>query len=157
IVAYQRALARAVGSHSAGLLLSQLWYWSERLPAERDGWFWKTQDEIEEETVMTRWEQETARRKLRELGLLEEAKRGVPAKLWFRINRTAVVRLLHDKAASQDVEKPHARMREDRNQGGGESSGKHAESRQPKTKNTPKSTQENTAAAPPAPARQPVK
>ena len=89
VVAYQRALARAVGSHSAGLLLSQFWYWSEKLPEERDGWFYKTQDEIYDETVMTRWEQETARRKLRELGILEEAKRGVPAKLWFRIEEEA--------------------------------------------------------------------
>ena len=72
IVAYQRGLARAVGDHSAGLLLSQFWYWAERQPEERDGWFFMTQEQIYDETVLTRREQETARRKLRDLGVLEK-------------------------------------------------------------------------------------
>ncbi|MBB6053970.1 hypothetical protein [Armatimonas rosea] len=50
--------------------------------------------EIEQETVMGRREQDTARKKLRDLGLLEEKRMGQPAKLWFRLNRKAVVELL---------------------------------------------------------------
>ncbi|WP_395146379.1 hypothetical protein [Armatimonas sp.] len=94
VVAYQRGLARAVGCHSAGLLLSQFWYWTQRLPEGRDGWFHKTMPEIEYETVMGRREQDTARKRLRDLGLLEEKRMGQPAKLWFKLNRSAVVELL---------------------------------------------------------------
>lgn len=131
IVAYQRGLARAVGDHSAGLLLSQFWYWAERQPEVRDGWFYMTQDQIQEETVMTRREQETARRKLRDLGLLEEKKEGLPAKLWYRVNRQAVVSLLRETAlqsrkasiedrpadrTTKDGGKRHTRMAESANQ-----------------------------------------
>ncbi len=98
VVAYQRGLARAIGCHSAGLLLSQFWYWTQRLPEGRDGWFHKTMPEIEQETVMGRREQDSARKKLRDLGLLEERKQGQPAKLWFRLNRRGVVELLRQDA-----------------------------------------------------------
>ena len=83
-----------MGHALAGLLFSQLWYWSGRQPDDRDGWFYMTQAQIFEETAITRREQETCRRKLRHLGILEEALRGHPAQLWYRINVTAVVDLL---------------------------------------------------------------
>src|SRR5687768_2800457 len=87
IVAYQVALAHAVGSATAGLLLSQLWYWSRHTTErDRDGWFYKTMDEIHAETALTRSEQMTARKKLVERGLLEEKRVGLPARMWFRVN-----------------------------------------------------------------------
>ena len=113
VVAYQRGLARAVGDHSAGLLLSQFWYWAERQPEERDGWFFMTQEQIHEETVMTRREQETARRKLRDMGLLEEKKEGLPAKLWYRVNRQAVVSLLREHALQSRNHRSEARTTKD--------------------------------------------
>jgi hypothetical protein len=173
VVAYQRGLARAVGDAAAGLLLSQFWYRSKRLPGERDGWFFKTQSEIYEETVLTRREQETARRTLRDLGVLEENKRGVPSKLWFRINRAAVKRLLQAQAgsrtngsdgngpcgggqigreqddANQDGGKRHSRMAESAIQVCAERSHKPVRSRPANTKTTPDTTTEITAAAPP--------
>ena len=38
VVAYQRAIAHAVGDALAGLFFSQLWYWAGRQPDDRDGW-----------------------------------------------------------------------------------------------------------------------
>lgn len=99
-VVFLRAVAHAVGSHSAGLLLSQFWSWTTTMPKERDGWFWKTQQEIYAECVMTRREQETAGRRLVELGLIEEDRRGIPAKLWFRVDVDAVLALLELAALS---------------------------------------------------------
>ncbi len=96
IVAYQVVLAHAVGSATAGLLLSQLWYWSKHLPDQRGGWFFKTMDDIEAETALTRSEQMTARKKLVELGVLQEERRGLPARMWFRIDVAAIARLLTD-------------------------------------------------------------
>src|SRR4051812_5666225 len=82
-IAYHPVLARALGSATAGIFLSQLLYW---LPRSNDpaGWVWKTQPEIAAETALTRSEQETARRILRAAGVLEEKRAGVPARLYFR-------------------------------------------------------------------------
>ncbi|MES2461137.1 MAG: hypothetical protein V4671_11185, partial [Armatimonadota bacterium] len=98
-IAYKASLAHAVGSSLAGLLLSQFWYWTNHLGAEgeeRDGWFFKGRDEIFEETALTRYEQEGARKRLIQLGVLEEERRGVPARLWFRLNKDRLYELLHE-------------------------------------------------------------
>lgn len=92
-VAYHPVVAKAVGSVTAGILLSQLLYWTPR-GGDPDGWIWKTQDQIYEETGLGRREQETARRYLVAAGVLEEKRAGVPAKLFFRIDVTALTVLI---------------------------------------------------------------
>ena len=52
-----------------------------------------------QETGLSRWEQETARRALRRAGLLEERRLGMPAKLWFRVCADV---LMHALQASVD-------------------------------------------------------
>lgn len=77
-------------------MLSQALYWTPRAK-DPDGWFWKTQDEWFEETMLSRKEQETARRRLKELGngsVWHEQLRGVPAKLFYRIDLDALEALL---------------------------------------------------------------
>ena len=54
-----------------------------------------------QETGLTRWEQETARRALRQAGLLEEWRVGMPAKLWFRVCPDAILRALQASVAHQ--------------------------------------------------------
>jgi hypothetical protein len=61
-------------------------YACEDQPKDHDGWFVRTQAEWERDTGLTRREQETARRLLRERGLLEERRVGMPAVLWYRVN-----------------------------------------------------------------------
>jgi hypothetical protein len=65
--------------------LEQLLYWRRRSkdPAK---WVYKTQKDLEEETVLSRTEQATARRKLRERGILREKLAGVPATLHFQLD-----------------------------------------------------------------------
>jgi len=92
-IAYHASLARALGSVTAGVLLSQFLYWQPR-SRDPDGWFWKTQVEIADETALSRTETETARKVLVRAGVLEEKRRGVPAKMHFRVNLTKVVELL---------------------------------------------------------------
>ena len=84
-VLYYPSLGRMLGSTTAGLMLCQLIYWSRRTKDE-DGWIWKTQDNFNEELSLSRREQETARRVLRKSGLVDEQKRGVPARLFYRVN-----------------------------------------------------------------------
>ncbi len=87
-VAFHPMLARLCGSVTAGLMLSQALYWTdvqERTKPEAGGWFYKKQNEWTDETCLTRTEQQTARKKLIELGFLEEERRDLPAKMYFRV------------------------------------------------------------------------
>lgn len=85
-IAFNPAFKKITGSTVAALMLSQAWYWAKRTNDEK-GWFFKTQAEWEEETGLTRSEQETARKILRGLGILEDELRGIPATLYYRVNR----------------------------------------------------------------------
>ena len=134
-VAYHRAFADISGKVSAGLMLSQAWYWTPRTKKE-DGWFYKTRNEWREETGMTRTEQETARKRLVKLGLLEEKLAGMPAKLHFRVNRERLISLL--------VENPPTRRRKTCQQDGTEPANMSAEKPPAITESTAESKTETT-------------
>jgi hypothetical protein len=84
-IAYHPMLARAVGSVTGGIFLSQLLYWTPR-GHDPDGWIRKTQEEITAETALTRREQETARRDCERAGILTWTLRGIPARLHYRVD-----------------------------------------------------------------------
>jgi hypothetical protein len=109
-IAFQPVFARVCGSINAGLMLSQAYYWTPRTSDPR-GWFYKTQSEWKEETYLTRYEQETARRILKAKGFLQEHLRGNPAQLFYRVDFEALVR-----AISQLAENQQSRLRESRKQ-----------------------------------------
>jgi hypothetical protein len=92
-IAFQRSFKRITGSTPAALFLSQAWYWSKRT-SDADGWFYKSGEEWEEETGLTRSERETARKICKALGIVEEKLKGVPATLFYRVNRAAIYELL---------------------------------------------------------------
>src|ERR1700674_3255260 len=75
-VSFHRCLVPITGSVTAALLLSQAICTAQEVDPTLNGWFGKSQDEWEEETGLTRCEQETARRVLREAGFLEERRVG---------------------------------------------------------------------------------
>ena len=85
-IVFHRSYVPIAGGITAALFLSYAGYACEDLPQEHDGWFTRTQAEWERDTGLTRREQETARRLLRERGLLEERRVGMPAVLWYRVN-----------------------------------------------------------------------
>jgi len=87
-VAFKPLMARMTKSVTAGLMLSQAYYWSQRTK-DPNGWFYKTQEEWEKETCLTRYEQEGARKILREKSFWEEKRCGIPAQLHYRINLSA--------------------------------------------------------------------
>lgn len=84
-IAFQRAFATIGGCALSGLMLSQAYYWATTLKNE-NGWFYKTAIEWEDETALTSSQQRTARKKLRDVGVLEEVAQGLPRKLYFRLN-----------------------------------------------------------------------
>lgn len=99
-IAYHRCFVTLTGSVTAAVLLSQAVYWSKRTGAGNHGWFWKTSSDWEEETGLTRREQDTARGILRGLGFWEEEKRGIPARLWFRLDLEQLEQLLTSEKTS---------------------------------------------------------
>ena len=99
-IAYHRVFRKITGSTVAAIFLSQAWYWSQKIDADRDGWFYKTQADWEEETGLSRREQETARKVLRDAGILLEDRRGVPALLWFCIDQERVEGLIQDVSSA---------------------------------------------------------
>ena len=118
-IAFQRAFVDLGIGITGALLLSQAVYWANRTDDE-DGWFYKTQDEWQSETGLTRTEQETARRRLIALGVMSEERRGIPARLFFRLNEEVLVSQLTlavgcnldcGKAAINSEEKPPASKR----------------------------------------------
>jgi hypothetical protein len=62
-IAFQRPFVELTGSVTAALFLSQAYYWSSRTTLQ-DGWFYKTREEWEEETGLTRYELETSTNKV---------------------------------------------------------------------------------------------
>ncbi len=81
-VAYYPKLAKITGSILANLFLCQMYYWQGK-QEDPTGWIYKTQAQIEAETGLSRTEQETARRLLRQRGLIKERYSGLPRKLDF--------------------------------------------------------------------------
>ena len=119
-IAFQRSFVRLGVGITGALLLSQIVYWQNRMEGQ---WFYKTQADLEEETGLTRYEQEGARKKLVSCGVLEEAKRGIPAKLYFRVNQVRLEALLLGKVQQAGMGKTH-------NQGCGNSANSDVENQQ---------------------------
>lgn len=86
-IAFHKSLAVISGSIKAGLFLSQAIYWSRKKP---DGWFYKTQVDWEEETMLTRREQDSSRDALKKRGFISEQRKGIPAKMFFKVNFEAI-------------------------------------------------------------------
>ena len=89
-VTFHRAFVDLGGSINAALMLSNAIYWTHRLPPERDGWFYKTKEEWEAETGLTREQQDKARGQLVERGLIETKRAKISVDdcvtaLWFRV------------------------------------------------------------------------
>lgn len=119
-IAFQRSFVRLGAGITGALLLSQIVYWQNRMEGQ---WFYKTQLDLEEETGLTRYEQEGARKKLVSCGVLEESKRGIPAKLYFRVNAERLEEILMSENQQAGIGKTN-------NQGCGISPNSDAENQQ---------------------------
>jgi len=138
-IAFHRPFVQITGSINSALMLSQALYWSHRTP-DKNGWFYKTRDEWEEETALTRTEQENARRLLRETGFWKEELRGVPAKMHYRIDFEML-------AAYMDGNLPTGRKENRPSSGKETGSTRRRETRQHITETTTETTSESTTSS----------
>lgn len=99
-VAYYPILAHILGDIKCAILLTVL-------ANESGEAVYKTQNELYYETGLSRREQETARRKLRGLGILKEEYKPLEHRLYYRINwkqLQAIIRLyINEVEEVQDV------------------------------------------------------
>ncbi|MBN8764221.1 MAG: hypothetical protein J0J02_02990, partial [Thiobacillus sp.] len=88
-VAYYPSLAELTGSPKAALMLGHAMFMTrvvlDKQP-NRGGWFWKTSKEWKQVAGLSVREIETSRKVLLKDGILQESRRGMPAKLWFRVD-----------------------------------------------------------------------
>ena len=101
-IAYYPILARSLKSVTGAIFLSQLLYWTPRTK-NPDGWVYKTRADIHDETALTRDEQETARKALLRVRVIEEKRRGVPATMHYRVNMPRLRELLMGIVAQPPV------------------------------------------------------
>lgn len=101
-IAFHRLLVDLTHSVKAALLLSQALYWTRhgRQTPSGGGWFFKTTTHWQVETGLSAREQARAREKLAQLGVLEDQRMGMPARLHFRVCLDALAaRLGHPPGA----------------------------------------------------------
>lgn len=100
-ITYYPSLTPICGGYKAAAMLSVALAWTRNWlnkHPEREGWFWKTRTEWQHETGLSRCEQENARKALAARGLLHETRRGMPARMHFRIDLDRLGQLLAQSA-----------------------------------------------------------
>lgn len=146
-IAYRVEFAKAIGSVKLAVLLSQLHYWSDK-GHDPEGWIYKTREQIFEETGLSRQEQETARKWGRTAGVLEEIKKGIPRRVYFRINKEVIINLiLKYRAGDRPPSRRKSPLQVGRNKAGQWTKNRPAIS-ETITKNKSKSNSKSTASAP---------
>ena len=83
-IAYYPQLAKPLGGVNASLLFGHFFYWKDKGCSELG--VYRTADEIEVETGLSRDEQRTARRKLRERGVLIETEKRIEHRIYYKLD-----------------------------------------------------------------------
>jgi len=91
-IAFHPELARAFGGINEALFFQQIAYWSDK--GDDPEWIYKSQVELEHETCLSAYQQKQARDHLKRLGVLQDERRGVPARLYYHIDWDAAFRFL---------------------------------------------------------------
>lgn len=95
-IAFHPMMARVLGGINEALFFQQIAYWSDK--GSDPDWIYKSQVELESETTLSEYQQVQARKKLKALGVLQDERRGVPARLYYRVNWDALFQLLESRS-----------------------------------------------------------
>src|SRR5918996_1510833 len=101
-VGYSPDLARIVGGATTGLFLSQLLFLSDK-GHDPHGWVYKSEVEMGRETGLTKREQQTARRKLLALGVIQIERWGFKFTYHFRIVWERLYQVIEQFQRAQNV------------------------------------------------------
>ena len=92
-LSYYPELAKKLNSVKDAVFLSYL-IKVQKNGKNQDGWVCKMLAEIYEDTGLSKWEQKTARKNLKSLGILKEKYAGLPRKLHFKVDLEKLSSLL---------------------------------------------------------------
>ncbi|NBI43868.1 DNA replication protein [[Haemophilus] felis] len=104
-IAYRPKLAKLFGGATAEIFFEQILYWQDKAENQDLG-VYKTQAELEEETGLSRKEQETARQKLRAIGVLIETYKRLEHRIYYKIDMVKLNDLLKTFANVQSELSP---------------------------------------------------
>ena len=92
-----KGLAREIGLKAA-VLLADLISKEEYFIANgmTDGWFFNTEANIEEDTTLNSYHQRKCVKTLKDKGLIQVKRKGIPAKQYFKINEQQVIQILNN-------------------------------------------------------------
>ena len=95
IVTFSPKVARITGSVDTAIFLHQMLYWWERKSADQ---IYKTIAEFEQETTLSRYQQDAAIKKLAQIGFIEVFLQGLPPKRHFIVKIDRIIEVLKDDA-----------------------------------------------------------
>jgi len=110
---FQARCVRKFGP-AAGIYLRQLVFWTGKRSIDPD-WIYKTEEEMEAETGLRRRGQRKARKVLGSCGVLQERYRGLPRKLWYRVDLVKLAELLEEPGGAMNQWKRGRRYSKDPN------------------------------------------
>ena len=101
-IAFYPGLAKVIGIKES-IFLQQLIYWTGK-GKDPDGWIYKTADEWEDETCLSKKEQVRVRNNLKDLGLIEEQHKRLDHMMFYRvvINRLEMLQFNGDGFSRSD-------------------------------------------------------
>jgi hypothetical protein len=105
-ITFHPTYVEITGSVTAALFLSYACYSFDRMLNDQmisdlpdfDGWLHKSQEDWTRDTGLSRRELESARRRLREMGLLQEKRVGAPARLLIKVDFDRLSDLMNQQA-----------------------------------------------------------
>jgi len=101
-VAFYPKLVKIVGGVKEAIFVSQILYWQSK---STDGWVFRTQKQIEDETGLTPREQTSIRKKLKRESILIETKEGMPLRTFYQVNINLLNDLLNKLKNDKSFEK----------------------------------------------------
>lgn len=126
---YHRSIARKLKSIDAAIIFDEfiqrhIYHETRKelieIPGKGKGWFYHTQESIEERTVMTRYSQDKALEILQKNKLIEIQKHGLPCKRYFRLDIQGIEDFSNNLSSLSTVSKqdcePSANSTADRQQ-----------------------------------------
>jgi hypothetical protein len=99
-----KQLAKQIGLKEA-ILLADLISKEEYFIAKGmiDGWFFNTTDNIEKDTTLNSYHQRKCIKVLKDKGLIEVKRKGIPAKQYFKINEKQVMQILNNLSVKNSI------------------------------------------------------
>ena len=131
VIEFYAEFAKLTGSIPAAVFLTH----ALRCQRRYGGWFSKTIAEWEKATTLSRKEQDLARQKLRDLGVLREVHKGLPSKLWYWVDEERLNQMLNDTLKEENTQ---TRLRKSRKQVCGKHTNKTVENTQTSLRETHK-------------------